>query len=173
MNAMEPVEFCPKCRLRSGGANFCPACGTNLAAVSEALADPGRTRRLSSSSAGGTTFGVFHTATISNERGLRDGHSASAVFGTVTIDLTAAELPPGETRINVYTVFGNADILVFNDVGIRITGATTFGSLKVRGKSIGNGFFHVNEYRSPNYEQSERRLHIDLATIFGEVKIRR
>jgi predicted membrane protein len=110
---------------------------------------------------------------MSNENGLRDGHSITAVFGTVTVDLTARELPPGETRINVYAVFGNVDLLIFNDVGIRVTGATTFGNLKVRGKKVGNGFFHASEYRSPNYEQSERRLHIDMVTVFGEVKIRR
>ncbi|MEW6207749.1 MAG: cell wall-active antibiotics response protein LiaF [Acidobacteriota bacterium] len=172
MSAIEPVEFCPRCRHRAAGAKFCPACGANLAAVAEALADPGRTRRLTSP-IGRSTLGVFNNATVSNERGLPDGHSAVAVFGGVTIDLTADQLPQGETRINIYTVFGSADILVFNDVGIRVTGATTFGNLKVRGEKIGNGFFSVDEYRSPNYEHAERRLHIDLVTIFGEVKIRR
>lgn len=173
MSAMEPIEFCPKCRLRAAGANFCPACGTNLAAVSAALADPGRTRRLDQSRSAGSTLSVFNNKAISNERGLRDGHTAAAVFGTVTIDLTADQLPPGETRINVYTIFGNADLLVFNDVGIRVTGVTTLGNLKVRGEKIGNGFFNADEYRSPNYEQADRRLHIDVVTIFGEVKIRR
>jgi hypothetical protein len=171
MSAIEPVEFCPRCRHRAAGARFCPACGANLAAVAEALADPHRTRRLAS--VGKSTLGVFNNAEISNAQGLPDGHNAVAVFGSVTIDLTAAQLPAGETRINVYTVFGSADILVFNDVGIRVTGATTFGSLKVRGEKIGNGFFSVDEYRSPNYEQAERRLHIDVVTIFGEAKIRR
>lgn len=173
MNALEPVEFCPRCRHRAAGANFCPACGANLAAVSAALSDPGRTRQLDHQSGAGSTLGVFNNKAISNESGLRNGHSAIAVFGTVTVDLTADQLPLGETRINVYTVFGSADILVFNDVGIRVTGVTTLGSLKVRGKKVGNGFFNLDEYRSPNYEQAERRLHIDMATIFGELKIRR
>jgi hypothetical protein len=173
MSAIEPVSFCPKCRTRSEGANFCPACGTNLLAVSVALADPGRTRRLDSRSGAKTTFAIFREASVTNEQRPFAGHSAVAVFGSATIDLTAAELPPGETRINVYTVFGSVDILAFNDVGVRVTGVTTLAEVKVRGKGVGNGIFKVNEYCSDNYESAERKLHVDLVTIFAEVKIRR
>jgi predicted membrane protein len=95
------------------------------------------------------------------------------MFGNAAIDLTGADLPAGETRINVYTVFGSADILVLNDVGIRVTGVTMLAGLKVRGKDAFHGLFNTQEYRSPNYEQAERRLHIDVVTIFGEAKIRR
>lgn len=164
--------FCPKCGAQSEGGKFCRSCGTNLVAVSDALMASEQPRELSTSG-GGTTLGLFHEAKLSNSDRSLDGHSTASIFGNVKIDLTANDLPPGESHLHVYSIFGAVEVFALNDVGIRITGISLFSSIKVRGDEIGNGIFSGHEYVSPGYAQAARRLHIDLTSIFSAVKLRR
>lgn len=159
--------FCPKCGTRSDSGRFCRSCGTNLAAISNTLSGPPGTR------AGGTTLGLFHSTTLSNDGRELDGHSAASVFGHVTIDLTSAPLPPGRTKMNLYSIFGGIDVLVPDDVGVRVTGITFLSGISVRGRDVGNGLFRLNEYTTPGYSQCSRQLHIDAAGVFSGVKVRR
>jgi predicted membrane protein len=162
--------FCPKCGAQAEGGKFCRSCGTNLVAVSDALMASEQPR---SPGAGGTTLGIFHEAKLSNaDRSLND-HSTASIFGNVKIDLTADDLPAGESHLHVYSIFGAVELFALNDVGVRITGISLFSSVKVRGTEIGNGVFSGHEYISPGYAQAARRLHIDLTSIFSAVKLRR
>lgn len=161
--------YCPKCGAQSDSGRFCRSCGTNLVLVSDALSDTGQAKTYR----GQTTFGVFRPATVTNARRSLQGHNAAAIFGNITIDLTAEDLPPGETILHAYSIFGSIDVLVHDDVGVRITGVTLFSGVKVRGQQLGNGIFSVNEYVSPGYYQSTRRLRIDATSVFSGVKLRR
>jgi predicted membrane protein len=91
----------------------------------------------------------------------------------VKIDLTADDLPAGESHLHIYSIFGAVEVFALNEVGVRITGISLFSSVKVRGTEIGNGVFSGHEYISPGYAQAARRLHIDLTSIFSGVKLRR
>lgn len=119
-----------------------------------------------------STLALFRQAKLSNERRTINGQTATAIFGEVTIDLTAAPLPEGETRIGVYSIFGVTEIRVPKDVGVRITGLCMLANVNVRRKDVFSGFFDTDEYRSPGYEQAARRLHIDAVTVFAELKIK-
>jgi hypothetical protein len=165
--------FCPKCGSGSESARFCRLCGTNLALVSDALSDAEPPGRVVATRGGGTTLGLFQTPTVSNSDRDLDGHSACSIFGGVTIDLTAGLLREGETSISVFAIFGGTEVFVPDDVAIRVTGVTIFGGVKVRGQQLGNGMFSPNDYSTPGYALSPRRLHIDATAIFGEVKIKR
>ena len=163
--------FCPKCGVEAGSSRFCRSCGTNLAVVSDLLED-GHTSPLHTSRLEGqSTLSLFHSSYITNERDL-NGHTAVAVFGATQLDLAAAPLALGETRINVVSIFGGADILVPDDVAVRITGISMFGGVNVRGREVSSGIFSVNQYESPGYASAPRRLHIDATSIFGGAKIR-
>lgn len=163
--------FCPKCGGEAGNAKFCRLCGTNLAIVSDLL-DEGRTSHLRTITAGNRiTLNLFHSSVLSNERDL-NGHTTVGVFGGSEIDLTAAPLAAGDTRINVVSVFAGTEILVPDDVAIRITGVSIFGSVKVRGRQLGSGIFNLNAYEAPGYAHAMRRLHIEATSIFGGVNIR-
>lgn len=168
----EAEMFCPKCGAQSEYGKFCRACGTNLAAVSEVIEERPQ-GQLAAPSSGGLTLGLFSSAAIANDTRELAGHKTAAIFGKVTIDLTGALLPVGETRISAYTIFGDVEILVPNDVGLRVTGISALSGVKIRGEAFGNGFFHVDEYRSPNYAQATRRLHMEIASFFSGLKIRR
>ncbi|MBI3651308.1 MAG: hypothetical protein HY231_09845 [Acidobacteria bacterium] len=165
--------FCPKCGSASEYGKFCRVCGTNLAIVSEVIAEPTAPQVATTTTNNGITMGLFGPATIAND--VRDiaYHRAIAVFGDVIFDLTAAPLPVGETRISAYSVFGQINVLVLDEVGVRITGLSAFSGVKVRGEEAHNGFFDADEYRSPNYASASRRLHIEVASLFATIKVRR
>jgi predicted membrane protein len=165
--------FCPKCGVQAEIGKFCRSCGTNLAIVSEAITGQAPGQVSPSSGSGAMTLGLFGSAAISNDGRDISQHKAIAVFGQVTLDLTASPLPVGETRISAYTIFGEIDVLALDDVGIRITGLTSLSELKVRGEKAHNGFFDTNEYTSDNYHEASRRLHIEVASLFAGIKIRR
>jgi predicted membrane protein len=114
---------------------------------------------------------LFHSSCLSNDHDL-NGHTAVAVFGGTQIDLAAAPLAIGETRINVVSIFGGTDVLVPDDIAVRITGISIFGGVNVRGRDLSSGIFSMNQYESPGYAVAARRLHIDATSIFGGVKIR-
>jgi hypothetical protein len=165
--------FCPKCGSESEYGKFCRVCGTNLEIVSEAITGQSPGAVTSSSSRTGITLGLFSQAALSNRDRDIAQHKAIAVFGEVMVDLTAELLPVGETRISAYTIFGSIDVLVLNDVGIRISGLTSLSEIKVRGEKAHNGFFDAGEYTSDNYHESSRRVHIEVASLFAAIKVRR
>jgi hypothetical protein len=170
---METITYCPKCGARSDGGKYCRSCGTNLVVISDALESAGRAGSPATRLPGGTTLALFNAVSISNEDRDLSGHNAAAIFGTLTIDLNGDELPLGESKIRVYSIFSTVDVLLPNDVGVRVTGVSVFGNSKVRGEKSGGGMFATNEYISPGYHQTARRVHIDATSIFGEVKVRR
>jgi predicted membrane protein len=163
--------FCPKCGHSEYG-KFCRICGTNLALVSDAITEPSASQ-VGIPSGGGITLAFFGPAAVANDSRNISHHRAIAVFGEVTFDLTAAPLPAGETTISAYTLFGSINILVPDDVGLRVTGLTACSDIKVRGEAARNNFFDADEYRSPNYQEAARRLHIEVASLFAGIKIRR
>jgi lia operon protein LiaF len=165
--------FCPKCGAQAEYGKFCRSCGTNLAIVSEAITGQTSEQIGPSSGSGGMTLGLFGPAAIANDVRDISQHKAISVFGQVMVDMTAAPLPVGETKISAYTIFGEINVLVPYDVGIRISGLTSCSEVKVHGEEARNGFFDAGEYTSPNYQDATRRLHVEVASLFAAIKIRR
>lgn len=165
--------FCPKCGTQTESSNYCRSCGANLARVARVISDPALSSGSGVRRDSGTTVGVFNSSVITNAGRNLDGHNATAVFGGVKVDLSAAPLPAGEIRINLCAIFGGIEVIVPDDVGIRVTGVTIFGGAEVRKESVGSGIFSINNYTTPNYTQATRRIHIDVTTIFGGVSVKK
>ena len=162
--------FCPKCGAQTEG-KFCRACGTNLTRVSEIIREPEQRRAVGARGGEATTVGLFFGASVSNKNRRLDGLNAGAIFGSVEVDLTASALPEGETKITLFSIFGSAEVLVPDDVGIRITGFACFVGANVRGEQLSKGIFSTLDYVSDNYEQAPRRLHIDASSVFAGLEI--
>ncbi len=159
--------FCPRCGAQCEG-KFCRTCGTNLTRVSEIIREP---RAVGARSGAATTVGLFFGASVSNKDRQLDGLNAGAIFGGVEVDLTANRLPEGETKISIFSIFGGAEVLVPDDVGIRITGFAGFAGATVRGENLVKSIFSTFDYVSDNYDKASRRLHIDASAIFAGLEI--
>ena len=158
--------FCPKCGAEGGQTRFCRSCGTNLTIVSNVL-DQGGVRSISIGKK--TTVNIFQSSSLSNIVDL-DGHTALSIFGTTRIDLSAAPLSLGEMRLTLISIFGVMEVLVPDDIAVRITGVSIFGGVNVRGRELSSGM-GANQYETPGYSGAPRRLHIDATSIFGGIKV--
>jgi predicted membrane protein len=92
------------------------------------------------------------------------GGSASTVFGTVSIDISAVRRVAGYGQLDVHTVFGDVTIKAPADLPLEVSSNSIFGGLwagdeKVDGKV----------WRSPG--GTERRLTIRCSQVFGDVTV--
>ena len=162
--------FCPKCGAQTEG-KFCRACGTNLTRVSEIIREPEQRDVVGARSGAASTVGLFFGASVSNKNRRLDGLNAGAIFGSVEVDLTANRLPEGETKISLFSIFGSAEVMVPDDVGIRISGFAGLASATVRGENLTKSIFSTLDYVSENYDQASRRLHIDASSVFASLEV--
>ena len=101
---------------------------------------------------------------------LADGYRHA--FGSMTVDLSRLELPTGTTSIDLSIAFGDLTIVLPADVAVRVEADTVFGSATVFGKES-SGVTADSTFRSADYSDAERRLSIDLSTVFGSATVRR
>lgn len=162
--------FCPSCGAEAGETRFCRSCGTNLAVVSNILEreEPSSVRTTARS--GRSTLALFSSSHLYNDKDL-NGYTSVSVFGGTRIDFTVSPLAYGETYLRVVSVFGGTEIIVPDDVAVRITGVSIFGGVDVLKRGQG-GVFSVNRYETPGYDRAPRRLHIDATSIFGGAEIK-
>ena len=118
-----------------------------------------------------SSISLFSEKKLSNRNRSIKGHNAGSIFGSLKLDLTAERLPEGETKITLFGVFGSTEVLVPDDVGLRVTGFTCFAAANVRGED-GNSGFGTFDYLSDNYDRASRRLRIEATAVFAEIKIK-
>ena len=99
------------------------------------------------------------------------GGDVSAVFGDVDVDMADAELPPGEHTLKVHTVFGSTRLYVPRNIGVIAVADSTFGDVRIFDQ-VRDGIFQKAEFKSEGYDTAEKRLRIEIAQIFGDVKVR-
>lgn len=92
------------------------------------------------------------------------------IFGDIDLDLTRADLPPGETQFRFYSVFGDFELRVPAGVGVAVSasGVATDVTLGDRKQS---GFLSDIQMMSPGYEQAERRIRLNCLNIFGDIEV--
>ncbi|MDD3643727.1 MAG: LiaF-related protein [Candidatus Krumholzibacteria bacterium] len=92
------------------------------------------------------------------------GGSASTVFGTVAIDISAVRRVTGYGQLDVHTVFGDVTINAPADLPLEISSSSVFGEVRTGGEKAGG-----KTWRSPG--AAERRLVIRCSQVFGDVTI--
>ncbi|MEZ4501562.1 MAG: LiaF-related protein [Dehalococcoidia bacterium] len=113
--------------------------------------------------------GAFGDRTVNPQRIEDLDDSYSHAFGSMTVDLTDINFPRGTTDLEVSMAFGDLRIYVPDDVGLRVEGSTTFGSLRVLNREW-SGI--VNETRTFNdYDSASRRIDLKLSTAFGSARL--
>jgi len=94
-----------------------------------------------------------------------------AVFaGDIRLDLTQAQLPPGETTLRVYGLVADIDVTAAPEVGILVVSTAFLTTGKMWGEKE-DVFVSVHEKSSPNYAAAERKLRLELFLFVADLKI--
>lgn len=96
----------------------------------------------------------------------------SHFIGDTIIDLTKAQIPYGETKINVSAFIGDVKVFIPEDMDIGITAESSafIGDLKVLKQKQG-GFMSNVQAQSPYYNEASKRVKLVVSVFIGDVKV--
>jgi predicted membrane protein len=98
------------------------------------------------------------------------GGTLSTVMGIVTADLTRAALAPGEQSLKVDSVMGSVIVRLPRGMAYSVTADGVVGTVRMAA-AIRNGVFPSVHHVSEGYREAACRIHLDLSTVFGEVRV--
>lgn len=98
----------------------------------------------------------------------------SHFIGDTVVDLSRAQIPVGETRINISAFIGDIKIFVPNDtsLGIKLNMSSFIGESKFLEDKEGGIFTSINQ-QSTQYYECERQIIINVSTFIGDVKVKK
>ncbi|MNO69246.1 hypothetical protein D3C76_600970 [compost metagenome] len=96
----------------------------------------------------------------------------SHFIGDTIIDLTKAQIPYGETKINVSAFIGDVKVFIPDDMdlGIVATSNAFVGDLKVLNQKEG-GFMSSVQVESPHYGEASKKVKLIVSVFIGDVKV--
>lgn len=106
----------------------------------------------------------------SAERWEVDDAVVRTVIGDIHLDLRHADLPPGETEMELLCWLGAIHVRVPADVGVDVEAQAFVGTVEVLGVRE-EGIIRDIHVRSEGYAQAERRLRLRLSTVIGELMV--
>ncbi|MBE3519658.1 MAG: cell wall-active antibiotics response protein [Firmicutes bacterium] len=98
--------------------------------------------------------------------------SYGAIMGAVEMDATVADIPEGETRLDLFALMGGVDIVVPADVTVQCRGTALLGGIQFFKEEAG-GIIATIDSTCPGTPGSAKRLVITARAIMGAVEIRR
>jgi len=93
------------------------------------------------------------------------------VIGELKFDFTLAIQEEKETTVMLQGIVGDIDIIVPEDLGVRVESSVFFGQLDVELRKE-SGVMNKVEWQSPNYETSENRVKLIVSYIVGDIDIK-
>jgi lia operon protein LiaF len=87
------------------------------------------------------------------------------------LDMTAAEITPGETQIRAFGFIGDIELSVPADVGVSIA-STAFVSEVKLGSNKEERFIAPLRLETDGYKTAERKIRLESTFFVGEVKVR-
>lgn len=95
----------------------------------------------------------------------------SQFVGDIHLDLTQAEIQPGETRLRFSGFVGELVLTVPSGVGVSLTASAFVNDLDLFGQRRSVIFSPV-DFSTPGYAAAERRLRVELTYFVADVKLR-
>ncbi|MFD2613669.1 cell wall-active antibiotics response protein LiaF [Paenibacillus gansuensis] len=98
--------------------------------------------------------------------------SISQFIGDTVLDLTKAQIPYGETQVNISSFIGDVKVLVPNDieVGIQVQTSSFLGDTIVLDKRHG-GLFKNTSAETPSFTEAEKKVRLVTSTFIGDVNV--
>lgn len=93
------------------------------------------------------------------------------IFGDIDLDLTRADLPPGETQFRFYSLLGDFDLRVPAGVGVAVLASGIANDVTLGDRSQ-SGFLGDIQMMSPGYEQAERKIRLNCLIVFGDIEVK-
>jgi predicted membrane protein len=95
----------------------------------------------------------------------------NTIFGKSVYDFRQiSNLSPGRTKLEVNTIFGNTEIILPNNIAVKIKADAVFGSaIMPNGNTIAFGTLY---YNSPESDTSSSHLYIEANVVFGSLEIK-
>ncbi|MCD9023875.1 cell wall-active antibiotics response protein LiaF [Cohnella silvisoli] len=92
-------------------------------------------------------------------------------IGEIRMDMSLAVPEDKETTIVLQGLVGDLDLIVPDDYGLQVEASVLLGQISFKQMKEG-GMFHRLSWRSPNYEDCEQKLKLQLFYLVGDIKIR-
>ncbi len=92
--------------------------------------------------------------------------------GDIDLDLTNAEIPPGETRLRCFGFVGSVKMLIPENAGVSIASTALLTDGKVLGQRQERFVTSLN-VTSDDYEVAERKIKIETTYLVVDLKVRR
>ncbi len=92
-------------------------------------------------------------------------------IGEIRMDMSLAVPEDKETTIVLQGIVGDLDLMVPDDYGIQVEASVLLGQVSFKQIKEG-GMFHRLSWRSPNYDECEQRVKLQLFYLVGDIKIR-
>ena len=92
--------------------------------------------------------------------------------GDVRLDLSGADIPPGETTIRVFGFVGDVRLVVPEDVGLSVSSMAAVTDARIFGQKREGIFFPVH-FTSEDYETAERKIRLETVRFVVDLRIRR
>ncbi|HET89642.1 MAG TPA: hypothetical protein ENN99_02740 [Chloroflexi bacterium] len=90
--------------------------------------------------------------------------------GDVRLDLTKADVPPGETTLRVFVLIGDVRVNVPEEVGVAISSMGVVADIKALDRK-GDYILTPLDLTSDNYEAAERRVRLETWTFVGSLRV--
>lgn len=97
----------------------------------------------------------------------------SQFIGDTVLDLTNAQIPYGETKINISAFVGDIKVYIPNDMdlGISVNSSSFIGDMQVLDQSR-SGFMSSVQCKTPYYKEAGKKIRINVSAFIGDIKVK-
>ncbi len=91
-------------------------------------------------------------------------------LGSLKMDMSQAEIPPGETSYRVISFIGDVRLVVPENVGVSISSFSFITDARLLGERFG-GFVSPVEWSTDGYEEAEKKIRIERVSFLGSLRV--
>jgi lia operon protein LiaF len=91
--------------------------------------------------------------------------------GDVTLDLTATEVPEGETTIRVFGLVGDVDLVVPQRLAAQVSCTAFVADVRAPGRKQ-DVFFSTWQWSTEDYELADRQVNLELVMFVTDLDVR-